>query len=1462
MTTRRRVRNTSVVWVTLLLLQQFQLVLLLNIEDLKSNESFYQTLLLNNDGNLHHNVNKRDTGADVDVVLVAVKTAGEAIKAKVDNWKTMLENITCDVEEEAEIRRVWTDTVFVLHFYLSSSVIFSYIKSCQDVMRNQVWALLNAVGTSDAAVELVNDAKDYILSDILRTEADEDIEPDDESVIDPESTANERLKDISYLIANNIASVHEFSDILLSFNSSTQRSMDGIESHLNEAIDSFLIAESMLEDGNVRKKRSNPNSKADTSSSKRSPEIWKPISKSDQMKNMLTYKQYKFNDGSKQRIVKKVNQFRSNYRNSKPVARKHIPKRLRRSIDTDVVANSSIVFVKNEIYPCKLLSFQQERLGFKHYDELLLTTQMWIWSDGYLQNYETGLFLQKTNKNEFVVSADIPQDKLTLEHGSWFRFEQDTGLICVNDTYGTLQHCGVLPQMWTFISIDTAESSISSIACLFFIQSIDTCLVLTSVGSESKSLEMRSISLDSVDNQLWYQDFVYFRLARNHEYLARKSGNGISLMNSRDDTAQRWVFVNNVLINLGDENTVLVPSVRQPYIESLYDVENISDIIYQTRLREIHEEDESNCATDEQLFFITNDDVSCKILCAKQDVLNPSSAVRFGIPFASFAAGFIAGLLSLFCLEKKEAIGVSVGLGISLAVIYTVVAEVTQFLFKVATIAYFNEYEYSEFDKCVWHQISGTLENMHFEKILQVEEINSINSIILSEESNQIWFYRNKSIIRDNMACGLTLTDTVGDNSNDDMLATVCSSEQVKYMKWNRILIDNSTDFFKEIKCLYFLKSTADKTCGVLTVKSNTNYSETSVLLPSPNYLMDQLWYVENNSMISLQSDNISVNIDNGSYESIPFKEKNIEFQTTIACESGRFFIKTESVPCKVLSVSDDGDLLFMDYNHNKFMHQLWSWDDKRLKNIGSNKYLSRTKINSENNYEHLTVSDSSELMWNIAKNKIVRIDASCSFSVELDKFSVPYVVCQKDINFASNWSVTYFDENFNFAEDVLCPFFIQDQFPPCGYLVGNRSTGRTFVGPMSRDLFEHQLWYRSGDVVFHLESGLPLSISDAGFVLFTGDDASNVSIAKVMKENDHDYLCLSEEGNIKITVGRIILFDSAINYEAKISCPNYNRTFFFLKNSVESCKVATPDSTNDYLSFDIFDENRFEEQLWYFEFNRIINLQSGKVLSLFRAANGEYLVKLVELLFLDGIQTFNMDLQVTAKINKTHTCNLEYSTNLGFVQCTFSSDFQATWTSINYETALSNLNDIMCLFYIRSNITPCEFIAGYDNERLLVRPATEELIVNQVFYWKDQFIIHKGTGFFLSGNVDTMTVSLQQENQLYHQQWSINGNKIVSGDNSDLFVAFSTYDGNVLLQTKTALSTLSNWMIVPINYNFEKDNITNPHCYTEEQKELNPFFLFIPGETKLGNWERKHFLKRSLQHLSNHSFGCSIVTT
>ena len=203
--------------------------------------------------------------------------------------------------------------------------------------------------------------------------------------------------------------------------------------------------------------------------------------------------------------------------------------------------------------------------------------------------------------------------------------------------------------------------------------------------------------------------------------------------------------------------------------------------------------------------------------------------------------------------------------------------------------------------------------------------------------------------------------------------------------------------------------------------------------------------------MVNLNSENNSVYIDNVSFESIPFQEDNMDFQKFFACEKGRFFIKTDSVPCKILSVSGDGNLSFMDYDHSKLMNQLWSLDGKKLKNIGSDKYLSRTvKANdSDNDFENITMLDSSEHMWNITTNTIVHMDGSCSISVEQDKFNVPYVVCQKSTNFVSNWSVIYFDENFNFSEDVLCSFFIQDQSPPCGYLAGNRTTGSTFLGPM-----------------------------------------------------------------------------------------------------------------------------------------------------------------------------------------------------------------------------------------------------------------------------------------------------------------------------------------------------------------------------------------------------------------------------
>lgn len=1401
---------------------------------MKMNESYYQPRWdqqLDRQHRHRHHVVKRETGPEISIVLVAVKTAGEAIKAKFDNWKTMVENITCDVQEEADIRSVWTETVLVLHFYLSSSVVLSYIKSCEDVMRNQAKALLEAVGTADA-VELVNDAKEYILSDLHQMEVEDDTYHDDDPILDPESSQNEQLKDIAYLVANNIAHVHEFSDILMSFNSSAQRSVEGVEDLLDETMNSYLIVESMLDVPNVRKKRSGIQS-----FSKKSAKAFEPIIKLNKIKNKYAHTKFTINDVNKQKVVEQVHEFQNNYVNAKSVAQKHLPQRIRRSIDTESVVNGSIVFVKNEVYPCKLLSFQEERLMFKHYDELLLTTQMWIWSEGYLQHYETGLFLHKTNNKDFVMSADIPNDKLTFSSG-WLRYEQDRRLICANDTHDTLLFCKDAPQAWTFVTVETAQSSIASIACLFFIQSIDTCLVLTSVGSESESLEMRSTDYDSVDNQLWYQDFEYIRLARNHEYLARHSENGISLMNSRDDTLQRWTFINNILINVGDENTVFVPSIRQPYMESFNDVQNISDVIYQTRRREIHEADLQNCGVENQLFFITNDDASCKLLCAKQELIDPSPALRFGLPFAAFATGFIAGLFTLCCFDTKEAILTSVAVGVALAIIYTVVVEVAKLLYLDVTIAYFDEYEYNEFEKCIWHQISGTLENMHFGKFLQVDEINSINSLILSEESHQTWYFRNKSIIKSDMSCGLMLTETVADNTDGTLLATSCSREQDKYMIWNRVLIDNSTDFFQEIKCLYFLKSTDKKSCGVLTVKTDSNYSETSVILPTPNNLLEQLWYMENNSMVSLTFDNISVSSNNGLFASIPFKENDIDFQNAIACENGRFFIKSESAPCKVLSVSDSGSLLFINYNHNTFMHQLWSWEDNKLKNIGSDKYLSCIN-NNVDNCKNLIVSNSSEYKWTIATKKIMRSDSSCYFAIEYDEFDVPFLVCQADKNVASNWSVTYFDENFNFAEDVLCPFFIQDQTPPCGYLVGNKTSGRTLVGPMSKDLINHQLWYRSGDVVFHLESGLPLDIVNAHLTLFNGQNDSNVATAKVIKQNNTDFLRLSYGDNTQITVGRIIAFDSAVNYDSETSCP---RTFFFLKNSKEPCKVATPVITNNLVAFNIFDEKRFEEQLWYSEFNRIVNVHSGKVLSLFQAANGNYLVHLVELLFLDDTQIFYADfsmaseIQVTANINETHTCALEFMKNEGFVECTISTkeSTRDLWTSVDYETALNNMNDIMCLFYIRSGISPCEFIAGYENGHVLVRPATEELIANQVFYWKDNFIIHQSTGLLLSGDVGTMTVSLQQENQLYEQQWSIHENNLVAKGNTDIIVEFSTHEGNVILKSKPSMSALSNWIFVPIHYDFEKDNITYPQCYTDEETDLSPFFLFLPGDTKL----------------------------
>ena len=224
----------------------------------------------------------------------------------------------------------------------------------------------------------------------------------------------------------------------------------------------------------------------------------------------------------------------------------------------------------------------------------------------------------------------------------------------------------------------------------------------------------------------------------------------------------------------------------------------------------------------------------------------------------------------------------------------------------------------------------------------------------------------------------------------------------------------------------------------------------------------------------------------------------------------------------------------------------------------------------------------------------------------------------------------------------------------------------------------------------------------------------------------------------------------------------------------------------------------------------------------------------------MDDLQTFKIDfslasrIKLTTKVNDTHSCSLEYTNSLESVECTFSNNSQVTWTSINYEAALSNLNYIMCLFYIRSYIQPCEFIAGYEDGRLLVRPATEELIGNQVFYWKDQYIVHKATGLLLSGDTESMTINLQQESQIYNQRWLSKGHKIVSAESSDLYVEFSANDGHVLLKTKPTISTFSNWTILPLNYNFEEDGIYNPHCIEDSGDDVTPFFLLSSGEMKL----------------------------
>ena len=1414
----RRLRNETLIWVVLLLLQQFQLILMMNVLDMKHGDE----AALPNDPfdkpNSHYHRAKRQSShvTNIDEVIKVIEETAHLYRQNDKQWHEKTKLIECTAIAERQTRKSWSENGgLVLALYLSTSAVAYCLKHCNRLMRDQAEELVRIVG-SEEAIEYIRFTNEMLEGEDESEEDDDDALDDDDSAIDPDSRESNTLNEVSYIIAQNIHTTETLADVFLSLNSSSLRSFDGMDDLIEGSINEFMVMSSMLEiNTQSRLKRNTPEDRQGKYRSleeaqRNAMETYKEIHV------MVTFKQ--FNKEIKKALDR--NHFAHAVVNLKPKKKakteeslsinrqqklqslkfptslhsaKHrlterdsqnsqVSYRKRRQIIDD--ESLDIFFIKNEKYACRLLTFQNEKLSFTKFDELSITSQLWIMSNGIIRHYQTGFYMTVSAEGT-IGFGDTLESSFTFEFKNNQLFTKNDCRVTTTGHKGDIvlqNNCDEkdrYAEEWTAVSLGHARDNIALITCLFFIQKTDSCKVLTYTGN---SLTLNVLNEHDVGNQLWYWDYNYIRHGQTHKYLTSSWVDSRVRLGSLDeDINQRWQLNDHNLyaIDLPEENVLVIKS-SDILVGFKYDYDKQD---YNLILANLEGDKVSTCEYNSEYFAVKNEDFPCSVLCVKQEEAKSHFTVKLLVVFLALALGIPSGLFFLICFTGKEAVIAGLLVGIILAAVAGLVVQFSKFFRIQYYSVHFDIFDDEDPNNCLWYQFSGGIKNVKLEQYISIERVgaNDFQTVRMTENLDEGWFLYEKSIKQTGQTCGLSVMESADRSTDVEDIHFECTNEAKRSEKWIMVKASESSEFREQTTCMYFLRQKGiEKDCSVLTVNASSNDIGVQTEMPIPSRLFDQLWFRRGQSYFSLRygdSFNISASEVDTFMEKIPLTDEQAENGFSSGCARSLYFIKSESNTCKLLTyknVSGENIVTFEEYDNNNFFTQLWDIRDGPAKNFVSNVVF------------YLNISES---------------------------------------------SLVAFSEDFTaYADKVLCPFFLQQDEPPCGVLSADKTDESIFFGPVTSDLAEGQLWYKSSDFLVHLKSGKSLVLKDDGkFELSLRTDVP-FSAGYNYREVGNNTVFIQANISFSIQKWRKIYSVDAFQDFSLFQCTTYNRTYFFIKEKNNPCVILTAGENNETPYFEVFDDNRVQAQLWYLENSRLINLYSGLVLKLHEPTS-KYIM--AEHLYYDPFQDIEVLDELgnfTALGNQNFGCKVKTVVSNGFtnVVCSKTSGDGAVWEFVGYGI-LEDISKIKCLFYIRSATKPCEFLTGYnEGNSLKIRPLTEKLIQSQLFYTKGDLIIHQQTGLLLSSANNSIT--LRSESTEFDQTWIFENNHLKVHDRNKMALTFDVIDGTAQLGYLEIEKFGFSWSKVPLDFDFEKGESRNPGC--SENIDLDNVSLFFITST------------------------------
>lgn len=1409
----------GVIWTCLLILQLFQFVLLQNVNIMKDDLRHARSVR-----------DKRDTDNGLSEVLSAIKKTTNKLREKDTSFDSSIKKWihNCSSVEDVETLNFWKEQYSVYPMYLSLTTFGLYSLGCSDELDTRVHELLSLVDKSDA-IEFLEQVGEDDFQFNLPENITQNVDIDDE--------VNIQMVEGSNLVADNIESISQLSDIMQNMNSSKARSIEGLESILDETINEYDVLSNVLDSDINRKKRSVDRTQKST------------FSTNIQLKRNHTKKivQQHFRHKRHQLLGKFIKDNISIRRSTEVVS--NLKYRNKRSVLDTYDLTATPFFLRNSMISCKILmvkrNFDQFYLTFDNYDKENMYKQLWLWINGTIQNYGTDLFLDVDSN--IALSKFVPANKL-FTNGYQLRPDNLTNNCAIEVKYDSnratlVTSCEGSNQIWYFIPYESSEENFNALVCFFFIQSNESCLVLTE-NTDTANLVVQNVNKENIERQMWYWDGQYIRNAHNQDYLSSATvGSSIRALPLDGDINQKWRYQNGYLHASDIYGNVVLSS------GSILAIEHQDNSSYQQwSIVNAGLDEVTNCITNKSYFVIKNSYMPCKVLCTLSDSTLPSFLVQTGIAAGFITIGIASAIVLYYKFDKSVfafSIGVAAGLAIT-AVSLSIINLTSLFKTSVTSLT-FDYFDDKYPQKCTWYDSDGSISNLESDQGFYKSDDSS--EMTLSDDKSQKWHFEGGNIV------SLTSPTCYINVDTHTKFQSFCSSKVEN--QWSLVRYDNSIDFFHNVRCLYYLKQATDdyaidsstikesKTCGMLTEIENEK--DIQIQMPSTDLFLNQMWYYSGNDLVNLMTGN-----------SLPKRlqgwtpiELNITLETpgVVSCRSNLFFIRSEKVPCKVLEQNpENGELEFKIYDEKKLSRQLWLYTSSAIINYDTGLYLSSKEMvsgstiflsNKSNTlYQNLTIEKQNTL-------KIVYHNMFCFLNVHNESYIVD-LDCSINGTRTGKWEFTPYDPDFDFLGNVLCTYFIQSEKEPCELLTGNKNSSDVFMRPASENLLLLQLWYTLNNQIVHLDSGNYLG------VFIENDISAKVKLfpnvfpntSWSLRENmvsfgnrTNDVLSVNkQDGSLMVAQHidrssfqswRLIESKFAFDNIETLTCRGNDSRSFFVKVSSVDCKVLTATTKGQSPVFEQFDEKKLNLQLWQWKFEYLVNVETGLSLD-FDDRTGDIILQDTKSYYLQNRKFFLSSANIYGRLKNQKLCKLVAYNTIGNKQIIFCdtniiNNFGLRWEFIDYHIALSDVSRIMCVYFIRTKETPCEYLTGFgQGNSLKVRPIVHELVQNQLFYWQGSHIIHMESGLRLTANHTALVLDDVEESLL--QSWNFEEYRLKSYISEGVLSVYfkPQLDGKAFIGHNIT-GMPHEWTFQEMSKTLDGTN-TNDIC--EDDREINSMFF------------------------------------